>query len=68
MKDEVKILNHTQVRCYLKDGVTPKRVELGYNDKLVFIYDRVETEKLFTKWINHEYENYVNMWFSNKNN
>ena len=54
--NEVKILNHTQVRCYLKDGIEPKRIELGYNDKLVFVYDKEETKKVFDKWVKHEYE------------
>ncbi len=52
--DEVKIVNPKQVARYMKYGFMPLRMELGYNDTLVFVYDKVETSEIFIKWVKHE--------------
>ena len=36
-QDEIKIINKWQVVFYLERGVQPIRVELGYDDRLVFV-------------------------------
>ena len=41
--EEIKIINKWQVVFYLKKGVTPIRVELGYNDRLVFVFLKEDT-------------------------
>lgn len=58
MKDnnEVKIVNIKQVRTYTENGYQPIRIENGFNDKLVFVYDKKETEQIFYDWINHRFE------------
>lgn len=50
--NEIKIVNLKQVEKYAKHGLQPLRIEVGYNNKLVFIYDRTdELKELFHKWL-----------------
>lgn len=54
MSKELKIMNPEQVYFYISNGARPKRVDCGYNNKLVFIYDSESTQELFNQWkINH---------------
>lgn len=55
---ELKIMNMKQVAFYVSKGVQPKRIEVGYNNKIVFIFDKDSTNDLFTLWLknNRKYE------------
>lgn len=48
---ELKIMNMQQVAFYIQHGVQPKRIDVGYNKKIVFIYDKDSTNDLFTLWL-----------------
>ena len=50
--EEIKIINKWQVVFYLKKGVSPIRVELGYNDRLVFVFLKEDTirTKCWEQW------------------
>lgn len=53
--NELKIVNLEQVSRYLKYGVKPKRIENGYNDRIIFIYDKnEELNHAYSKWLNHD--------------
>lgn len=52
--DEIKLVNQRQVFLYVKNGLQPIRLECGYEDKLVYVFSRSESEELFEKWRNHE--------------
>lgn len=53
--NELKIVNLEQVSRYLKYGVKPKRIENGYNDRIIFIYDKnEELNYAYSKWLNHD--------------
>ena len=52
--NEVGIPNYLQARLYMENGVYPIRCELGYNDKILFIFDKVESQEVYKKWRNHE--------------
>ena len=52
--DEIKIVNQRQVYLYVKNGLQPLRLENGYDDKLVYVFSRSESEGLFEKWRKHE--------------
>lgn len=52
--DEVKLINQKQVYLYVKNGLQPLRLENGYENKLVYIFSRSQSEKLFEKWRKHE--------------
>lgn len=52
---ELKILNPIQVAKYFKLGILPKRLEIGNQDKLVFIYDKTdEIQEAYDKWLKRE--------------
>ena len=53
MTDEIKILNAHQVVFYLDRGIEPLRLEKGYKDKLVFVYDKAKTLSAFKEWKDH---------------
>jgi len=38
----------------VKNGLQPIRLENGYEDKLVYVFPRSESEGLFEKWRKHE--------------
>ena len=52
--DEVKIINQRQAFLYVKNGLQPLRLENGYEDKLVYVFSRSESEGLFEKWRKYE--------------
>lgn len=52
--DEIKLVNQRQVFLYVKYGLQPLRLETGYNDKLVYVFSRSQSENLFEKWRKHE--------------
>lgn len=52
--DEVKLVNQRQVYLYIKNGLQPIRLEAGFDNKLVYVFSRSESEPLFEKWRNHE--------------
>lgn len=52
--DEIKLVNQRQVFLYVKNGLQPLRLEAGYEDKLVYVFSRSQSEGLFEKWRNHE--------------
>ena len=56
MKETVKILNLKQAVFYISNGVQPVRVEVGYRDKLVFVFPVEETQQLYSEWIHKCYE------------
>lgn len=50
----IKIVNPTQACAYLKNGLKPLRLEVGYNNKIVFVYNKEDTTELFHRWIHKE--------------
>lgn len=52
--DEIKLVNQRQVFLYIKNGLQPIRLECGYEDKLVYVFSRSNSEELFEKWRKHE--------------
>lgn len=52
--NEIKLVNQRQVFLYIKNGLQPLRIECGYDDKLVYVFSRLQSEDLFKKWRNHE--------------
>lgn len=52
--DEIKLVNQRQVYLYVKNGLQPIRLEAGYEDKLVYVFSRSDSEPLFEKWRRHE--------------
>jgi hypothetical protein len=48
--DEVRLINPKQVYYYLSEGVEPLRLECGYDEKIVFVFEKETTLKLFAKW------------------
>lgn len=52
--DEIKIVNQRQAYLYVKNSLQPIRLEAGYDDKLVYVFSRSESEPLFEKWRKHE--------------
>lgn len=51
--DEVKIVNQKQVFLYVRHKLQPIRLECGYDNKLVYVFSRSQSEPLFEKWRNH---------------
>jgi hypothetical protein len=52
--DEVRLINPKQVYYYISEGIQPLRLECGYDDKIVFVYEKELTLKLFAKWREHD--------------
>lgn len=48
--DEVRLVNPKQVYYYISEGLQPKRLECGYDEKIVFVFDKKSSLELFTKW------------------
>ena len=48
--EEIKIINKWQVVFYLQRGVEPIRVQLGFNDRLVFVYRKEDTTEVWQEW------------------
>ena len=49
-KEEIKIVNKRQVVFYIERNVFPVRVELGYNDRLVFVFLKEDTKEVWQEW------------------
>ena len=47
---ELKIMNYKQCLFYVTNGVQPIRLEKGYDGKMVFIFTKEDTYKLFPLW------------------
>ena len=60
--EEIKIINKWQVVFYLKKGVSPIRVELGYNDRLVFVFLKEETQEVWKQWKAYTVERKLEKW------
>ena len=52
--DEIKLVNQRQVFLYVKNGLQPIRLECGYEDKIVYVFSRTNSEELLEKWRKHE--------------
>lgn len=52
--ETIKIINTKQASLYMKNGVQPIRVYVGFKDKMVYEFDREKTKEVFTKWCNYE--------------
>lgn len=52
--NEIKIVNTRQAYLYVKNGLQPIRLEAGYDDKLVYVFQRDISEPYFEKWRKHE--------------
>lgn len=50
MNETVKILNLVQSTFYVKHGVKPVDVQIGYEDKLVFVFDKQQTKQVWKLW------------------
>lgn len=59
MNDEVKIINIKQAIVYSQNGVQPIRIEMGFNNKVVFVFDKKKTNALYTRWLNNEFKDVV---------
>lgn len=50
MNETVKIMNRKQVTFYIKNGIKPVDIIVGYNDYLVYIFDKEQTKGVWEKW------------------
>lgn len=50
----VRLINPKQVYFYLQSGVYPLWLEAGYNDRIVYVFEKEPTLKLFACWRKHE--------------
>ena len=50
----VRIINPLQQTMYMKHGVYPIDIYVGYGGKMVFIFLRDETKLVYEKWLNYE--------------
>ena len=60
--EEIKIINKWQVVFYLKKGVSPIRVELGYNDRLVFVFLKEDTLEAWREWKAYTVQRKLEKW------
>ena len=49
-QDTVKLINPRQVYFYMSEGVYPLWNEVGYDEKIVFVFLKEPTLRLFKKW------------------
>lgn len=50
----VRIVNPVQQAMYMKQGVYPIDIYVGFDDKTVFIFLRESTKDVYKKWLNYE--------------
>lgn len=50
----VRLVNPTQVYFYISQGVYPLWLEAGYNNRIVYVFEKEPTLKLFSRWRDHE--------------
>ena len=55
-QDLVKLVNEKQVCFYMKQGVYPLWNELGYNDRILFVFLKEPTLRLFKEWRDQDNE------------
>jgi hypothetical protein len=48
--DEVRLICVPQVYFYISKGLQPLRLECGFDNKVVFVFDKEKTLKLFSEW------------------
>ncbi|MDF2588227.1 MAG: hypothetical protein K0S41_2068 [Anaerocolumna sp.] len=53
-EDEVRLINPRQVYYYISEGIQPLRLECGYDEKIVFVFQKEPTLKLFSKWRSYD--------------
>lgn len=49
--NEIKILNNQQVYYYMENGVQPIRLECGRDNKVVFVFNKEQTQELYIEWV-----------------
>lgn len=59
MNNEVKIINIKQAVVYSYNGVQPIRLEMGYNNKVVFVFEKDKTNELYSRWLKNEFKDVV---------
>ena len=50
----VRIVNPVQQAIYMKHGVYPIDIYVGYSNKVVFIFLKEETKEVYEKWLKHD--------------
>nr|DAV02288.1 MAG TPA: hypothetical protein [Caudoviricetes sp.] len=50
----VRLLNPKQCYFYMSQGVFPLWNEAGYNDRIVYVFLKEPTLRLFKKWREHD--------------
>lgn len=50
----VRIVNPAQQAMYMKHGVYPIDIYVGYNSKIVFLFVKDDTKDVYEKWLNHD--------------
>lgn len=54
--ETVKIVNGLQALYYIKSNIKPVDIFVGYNDKLVYVFDKKESEEVWKKWLNWDFD------------
>ena len=52
--DKVRLVNPKQAYYYMQNGVYPLWNEAGYDDRIVFVFEKEKTLRLFSGWRNHQ--------------
>lgn len=52
--DVLYIVNPLQTYKYIKHGAELLDIELGSNDKLLYVFNRANTKELYDAWCLHE--------------
>ena len=60
--EEIKIINKWQVVFYLERNVQPIRLELGYNDRIVFVYLKEDTIEVWKQWKAYTVQRKLEKW------
>lgn len=50
----VRLINPKQVYFYLQNKVFPLWLEAGFNERIVYVFEKEPTLKLFALWRSHE--------------
>ena len=61
-QEEIKIINKWQVVFYLERNVQPIRLELGYNDRLVFVFLKEDTTEVWKQWKAYTIQRKLEKW------
>ena len=61
-QEEIKIINKHQVVFYLERNVEPIRVELGYDDRIVFVYLKEDTIEVWKQWKAYTVQRKLEKW------